>query len=75
MRKAAGKLRTPHAQMMAAVAVMLAGGYLIAVWVMGLILVVCGLLWAADALLRDIKPTDEDLSSHQALLRRYQNSP
>lgn len=71
MKKA---VRTPQAQMVGAAAVMLAGGYLIAVWVMGLVMLVCGLLWAADALLRDVK-TDEDLSSHQALLRRYQNSP
>lgn len=68
------RLRTPTAQIVSAVAVMLAGGYLIAVWVMGLLMVLGGLLWAADALLRNVKEP-EDLSSHQAILRRYQNSP
>lgn len=75
MRKHARKLRTPHAQLVAAALGMLAGGYLIAVWVMGLILIViCG-LFAVDAFLRDVKPVDEDLSSHHAIMRRYQQSP
>lgn len=75
MRKAVRKLKTPSAQVCSAVVVMLAGGYLIAVWVMGLLMVLGGLLWAADALLRNVKDDDQDLSSHQAILRRYERSP
>lgn len=69
------RLQSPRVQLAAAGAAMLGGGYLIAVWVMGLMLIVLALLVATDALLRDVKPDDEDLSRVQAIARRYQNSP
>lgn len=75
MRNAARKLTTPQAQLAAGCAGMLAGGYLIAVWVMGLVLVVLSALFVVVALLRDVKPEDEDLSRVQAIARRFQNSP
>lgn len=75
MKTAARRLRTPQSQLVAACAGMLAGGWLIAEWVFGLVLIVLSALFLVVALLRQVTPDDEDLSSHQSILRRFQQSP
>lgn len=75
MRKHACKLTTPQSQLGAGCVGMLVGGYLIALWVLGLVLIVLSALFVVVALLRDVKPEDEDLSRVQAIARRFQNSP
>lgn len=69
------RLRTPVAQLVAAGLVTAGGAYLIAVWMVGVVVMVYGLLFAADALLRNDRADDADLSRPQAIFRRYERSP
>jgi hypothetical protein len=69
------RVNTVLAQLSVAVAVMLGGAALIGLWVVGVVLMVGGLLLAADAVLRD--STDTSLRrpvSHEDVLERWRRA-
>jgi hypothetical protein len=70
------KLRTPTAQIVAAGVVMVGGAYLIAWWMVGIVLMLAGLMLGVDALLR----TDDNTarrslqSAHENILEQYRQA-
>jgi hypothetical protein len=69
------KLRTPTAQLLAAVLVALTGAWLIGLWMVGIVLMLVGGLWGADAVLRDTDtPARQPLHTHDDVLERYRRA-
>lgn len=67
-------LVTPIAQLVYAAGLALFGAWLIAVWVMGLLIIVFALIIATDALLRENKPKDQTMSRHEEILDRWRKA-
>ena len=68
-------LRTPTAQILAAGLVMVGGAYLIALWMVGIVLMLAGLGLGADALLRDNSVSSrKPLPTHEDVLDRYRRA-
>ena len=56
-------------------AIMAGGAYLVAVWMVGVVLMVGGFLFGLDALLReDTSRPQPQLSSHEQILDRYKRA-
>jgi hypothetical protein len=70
------KLRTPTAQICVAGVVMVGGAWLIAAWMVGIVLMLAGCLLGVDALLR----TDDNASrrslqsAHENILEQYRQA-
>lgn len=65
----------PVVQLAAAFAVVLFGAALIALWAVGVVLVITGALWAADAVLRDPGSRSSGrLGSHDEVLERWRQA-
>jgi len=70
------KLRTPTAQILVAGLVMVGGAWLIAAWMVGIVLMLAGCLLGVDALLR----TDDNASrrslqsAHENILEQYRQA-
>lgn len=74
-RSYAQAARKPVAQLGYAAVLALAGAWLIAIWAVGVVLIVFAALLAADALLRD-DATPEDAptkTTHDEILERWRN--
>lgn len=67
-------VRTPAVQLAGAVGVMVFGAALIALWVVGVMLIVGGVLWAVDALLREPGRGTDRLGSHDGVLERWRRA-
>ena len=61
----------PAVQLVAATGVMLVGAWLIGLWAVGIVLVIFGVVVAADALLRDVdrRTSNSNLPSSEVLER------
>jgi len=69
------KLRSPLLQLSVAVLVMLTGAWLIAWWMVGIVLMLTGLGLGADAVLRDTGDSPQQrLHSHEDVLDRYRRA-
>ena len=70
------KLRTPTAQILAAAAVMCFGAWLIAWWMVGIVLMLAGLGLGADALLRtdDTATRRSVQTAHEDILEKYRRA-
>jgi hypothetical protein len=69
------KLRTPVTQILLAGVVMVGGAYLVALWMVGIVLMVTGALLGVDALLRDTAaPRKTVASTHEDILERYRRA-
>lgn len=67
--------RSPLAQAVYACALALFGAWLIAIWVVGLLLIVFALLIAVDALLRDAgEDRRQPQSRHEEIIERWRNA-
>lgn len=73
-RRLWGWVRTPAVQLAVAVGVMVSGAALIALWAVGVVLIVGGGLWAVDALLREPRSDVERLGSHDGVLERWRRA-
>jgi hypothetical protein len=58
-----GVRRSPRTQILAGTAVMVGGAWLIAVWTVGLVLIIGGLLFCFDALFRDAAADRDEFDS------------
>ena len=67
------RVSSPTAQLLSAFAGMIAGAWLIGLWMVGIVLMVSSGLWAADALLRSV-PERRDYSKHESILERYRRA-
>lgn len=67
------RLRNPAVQLVAAVGVMVGGASLVAWWMVGIVLMVSGLLWAGDAVLRDTTPGGSR-EAHEDVLERWRRA-
>lgn len=69
---------TAAVELVAAFAVMVAGAWLIALWAVGVVVVVAGAGLAADAVLRDTSPPADVLAARQGavedVLERYRQA-
>ena len=68
------RLVSPPVQVVAAGAVMVGGAALIALWMVGVMLIVAGLLLALDALLRETPAAPEQVHGHEDVLERYRRA-
>lgn len=68
------RLRSPYVQMVAAACLMVAGAWLIAIWMVGAVLMVAGLLWTFDALLRDSGQAKDVKGTHEQVLERWKQA-
>lgn len=67
------RLRAPIVQLVAAVGVMVGGAALIGAWMVGVVLMVGGLLIAADAFLRDV-PAKAHIGGHENVIEAYRRA-
>jgi len=68
------RIRTPGFQFAAAVGIMIGGAALVAWWMVGVVLMIGGLLWSIDALLRDAAPSGDRRGSHADVLERWRQA-
>lgn len=69
------RVASPPAELFFAAVVALFGAWLIALWVVGLLVIVIGCGLAADALLRDTSPAkSEPQSRHEEILEQWRNA-
>ena len=66
-------LRAPQTQLLSAVAGMVGGAWLIAPWMVGVVLMLGSAAWDADALLRPAQPR-RDRSGHEEVLERWRRA-
>ena len=74
LRKVGQHLVTPVAQLIYAAAIALFGAWLIAVWVMGLLIILFALCLAVDAMLREGKPEKKPETRHEEILERWKRA-
>ena len=67
-------LRSPFVRLLPAVLVMLFGAWLVAWWVVGVVLMLVGLGLGVDALLRDDGTGQRDLKSHADVMDWYRKA-
>ena len=74
-RRISKALSRPTAQIVYAAIVALFGAWLIALWAVGLLLIVIAVFLCVDALLRENKPTKPaQLTRHEEILERWRNA-
>ena len=66
-------VRAPQTQLLSAVAGMVGGAWLIAPWMVGIVLMLGSAAWGADALLRPAQPR-RDRSGHEEVLERWRRA-
>ncbi len=64
----------PVVQLAAAFVVMLVGAWLVGWWAVGLVLIVAGVVIAADAVLRESSDKSERLALHDQVLERWRRA-
>ena len=73
-RKQLRKLRTPTAQLLGAIGMAVFGAWLIAGWMVGVVLIVAAVGLGADAVLRDDGNTTTQRHTHEDVLERYRRA-
>lgn len=68
------KALSPTAQILYAAAVALFGGWLIALWVVGLLLILFAFVLVGDALLREGTPEEKPQTRHEEILDRWRKA-
>ena len=72
--KGRARAASPIAQIVYAAALALFGAWLIAVWVIGLLLIIFAVIIGLDALLREGKPAAKPETRHEEILQRWREA-
>ena len=72
--RVAGALTNPVAQILYAAALALFGAWLIAMWVVGLVVILFALFVGVDALLREGRPAKKPETRHDEIIERWRNA-
>ena len=74
LARVAARAASPIAQIVYAAALALFGAWLIAVWVIGLLLIIFAVIIGLDALLREGKPAAKPETRHEEILQRWREA-